>query len=461
MATALIIATAVLLLLPCAARLGLRNPVTVTVAIWLAVGLLLAVRPFNLIEPGIRVSVAIVAGLTALCLPPLLLPGRWPAGSGDTSGRAGSPRLVVRPWPLAAAATLVLLAALYGVLSYRSSVSAALGGVPFSQLDPKLIRWAELYGSVKLSSSGSIALGLAPLLGCLAVLGGLGHRWWWFLLLPVSLGIVTQSPSRTAALSVVVGSAFFYLLLTRVQHGPLVITGPRLRRGHLLALGGGIGALALGYFSYIGTALDKSQAAPGLFPARWLPGPLLEPLLFQVGGVSAFTAALEHPTGAGGPYDHFGRSMYTVVKVAKVLGAPLPGPDPFAGYVDIPVPFNTYTAFGDIYFDLGLVGVVVLFLLMGVVVHLFTTWPEPGHPVSAWVLSTMAVVLTDSPVNMRFLDLDIVIQAFVGALVLSLVLRRAPVPRAPDGAGEQPAPAAERPAEVLAGGPGGGSRVSR
>ncbi|MEU2348289.1 O-antigen polymerase [Modestobacter sp. NPDC049651] len=433
MSTALVIAAAALLLVPCSARLGLRNPVTVTVAIWLAVGLLLAVRPFNLIEPSTRVSLAIVAGLTALCLPPLLLPGRWPgaaAGAGGTGG-PGASRLVVRPWPLALAALLLLAGALYGVLAYRSAVSAALGGVPFDQLDPKLVRWAELYGSVQVSSTSSLALGLAPLLGCLAVLGGLGHRWWWFLLLPVSLLIVTQSPSRTAALSVVVGSVFFYLLLTRVQRGPLLITGPRLRRAHLLGLLGGIGALALGYFSYIGHALDKAEAAPGLFPARWLPSALLEPLLFQVGGVSAFTAAVEQPLEPGGPYGHFGRSMYSLVKAAQELGAPLPGPDPFAGYVDIPVPFNTYTAFGDVYFDLGIVGVVVLFLAMGLVVHLFTTWPAPGHPVSAWLLSVMAVVLTDTPVNMRFLDVDIVLQALVGWLVIALVLRRRTVPAVP------------------------------
>lgn len=459
MSTALIIVAAALLLIPCYARLGLLNPVSVTVMLWLAIGLLLAAHPFQLVEPSIRVAVAVVAGLTALCLPPLLLPGLRRRGTDvRPKGPPRAGRLEVRVWALGLAAVLVLSAAVYGVLAYRSAISAALGGTPFSQLDPTLVRWAELYGNVKISSAANIALGLAPLLGAIAVIGGLCHRWWWYLLLPVALLIVTQSPSRTATLGVVVASVFFFLLLAKNPEGPLKTRGFRLQPGRLLTLLTGVGALALAYFSYIGNSLGKAGAVPGLFPARWVPSALVEPLEFQLGGLSAFTVELSHPTGPGGPYGHFGRSMYAVVKLAQGLGIPLPGPDPFAGYVNIPVPFNTYSAFGDTYFDLGLVGVVCLFLLMGVVVHVFSRWPVPGHPVSLWVLSVMAVVLTDSAVDMRFLDVDVVVQAVAGALMVALVLRVEKTPRtearpepAPEVAegGDQALRGADRPAEAV------------
>lgn len=449
MSTALIIVAAALLVILCWARLGLLSPVTITVLLWLVIGLLFVARPFHVFEPSMRVSVAVVAGLTALCLPPLLLP--WPRPRVPSHQPEG-PQVRARVWALALATAVVLAAALYGVLAYRAAVSAALGGVPFSQLDPNLVRWAELYGNAKLSSSAALALGLTPLLGAVAVIGGLTHRWWWYLLLPVTLLIVTESPSRTATLSVVVSSVFFFLLLAKAQVGASRRPRRRLRPAGLLALVAATAAGALGYFSYIGHALGKSGVAPGLFPARWVPSALVEPLMFQLGGLSAFTAELAHPILPGGPYGHFGRSMYSMVKLADILGFHVPQPDPFAGYVNIPVPFNTYSAFGDIYSDLGLAGIVALFLLMGLVVHVFSRWPWPGHPVSAWVLSTMAVVLTSTPVNMRFLDVDIVAQTLVGALMLALVLRRQPSPVASggvDATGQVPAEPAPRPVDAL------------
>lgn len=447
MSTALLIVVAAALLLLCRARLGLLNPASITAVLWLAIGVLMALRPFQILEPTLQVSAVISAGLAALCLPPVLLAGRR-TGVPLQTGPPAAGRLTVRPWALAVAAVVVLLLSLYGVLQYRSAVSAALGGTPFSQLDPQLVRWAELYGNLKLSTTAAVALSAAPLLGCIAVVGGLAHRWWWYLLVPVALLLVSQSPSRTATLGVVVGSVFFFLFLSRAQGGALQTRGPLIsgrKLGAVVVVAAGLG---LTYFTYIGQALSKSTAAPGLFPARWVPTGLVEPLLFQVGGVSAFTQALAHPVDPGGPYGHFGRSMYLVVRIAQALGIHLPGPAPYADYVDIPTAFNTYTAFGDVYFDLGLAGVIGLFLVMGLLVHLFSRWPERGHPVSAWLLGTMVVALGDSAIDVRFLDVDVVLQAVGGALLLALVLRRkAPSALGDPAAGEETGGAGDGDAE--------------
>ncbi|MBN1095158.1 hypothetical protein JKP76_03375 [Blastococcus sp. TML/C7B] len=124
--------------------------------------------------------------------------------------------------------------------------------------------------------------------------------------------------------------------------------------------------------------------------------------------------------------------MYAVVRIGQLMGFDLPSPEPFAGYVDMPVSFNTYTSFGDAYFDFGLAGVLGLSLLTGLLVHLLSVWPRRGHPGSAWGMSVMAAVLTATPIHMRLLDLDILIPAAVGLVAIAAILRptRGPTRRA-------------------------------
>jgi hypothetical protein len=173
-------------------------------------------------------------------------------------------------------------------------------------------------------------------------------------------------------------------------------------------------------------------------------------MLYQLGSVSAFSAELGEPSGGEGPYGAPGRSVYAAVKVAQLLGLPLATPDPFATYVEIPVPFNTYTAFGDAYFDFGLAGVLVVFLVTGLILHALTVWPRRGHPGSIWALALLTAVLTATPIHMRLLDGDILIPAAIGCAMVSFVLRpsRARAPRPGDlrAAGHPAAPPGTAPA---------------
>jgi hypothetical protein len=437
--TALLIVGCALLLAPCHRRLGAAHPLTVTVAIWLVISLLIAAGPFNLLAPSLEVAVAVLGGLAALCAIPLYL-------SGSARGVPGRPdrpvqhRLGVRLWVLAPVSIALLGAVTWGVFAYRNAISAVLGQ-PFDQLDPKLVRWAELYGDVSLSGPASAVIALAPLLGALAVIGGLCHGWWWYLLLPAALGLSMQSPSRTATLSLALTSLFFFLLLLKSAGTTLQTRRRPPGQGRALGIVAIVGVLGLGYFAWVGQQLDKSTMPRGLFAAGWVPDALVQPLLYQLGGVSAFTAQLQHAPGEPGPYGAFGRSVYAVVKVGSLLGIQVDQPQPFASYVDIPVPFNTYTAFGDTYFDLGLAGVLVVFLLLGLVVHVAGRWPWPGHPEGVWVLAVMASVLTTTPLHMRFLDGDVLLQALLGVVLLRLVLRREPA-GAPEPVAEAGPPAA-------------------
>ncbi|MGY1735326.1 oligosaccharide repeat unit polymerase [Geodermatophilus sp. SYSU D00684] len=439
MSAALVLVAATLLFLLCWRRWGVLHPLAVTLALWLVIGLLLVIRPVDLVQPSPRVAVALVLGLSAMCAVPLLL-DRVRAPADDAAPAAPPVRVTVRVGRLAVATAVVLALVLWGAWQYRQAISGVLG-VPFGELDTKLVRWAELYGDLTISAPVGIAQALAPLLGAFGVIGGLCHRWWWFLLVPVAIATTMQSPSRTATLTVAVTSLFFLVLLPRaaglVRRARRRLVPAGVRVAALVTLVGGAG---LAYFGFVGRQLDKSTLPAGLSVADWVPDWLVQPLLYQVGGVSAFTVAVEQSTGDAGPYGEWGRSVYGLVKLIQLLGIHVPTPQPFADYVDMPIPFNTYTAIGDAYFDFGLAGVVIVFLATGLVVHLLGSWPRPGHPASIWAMSVMAAVLTATPIHMRLLDIDVLVPAVVGFLLVTWVLRpekapSTPAPRTPATAG--------------------------
>jgi hypothetical protein len=401
-----------LLLVPCLLRLGVLHPVTVTLALWVLIGVGFVVGAVDVVPPGGTAVAAILLGLGALCLAPVWLP---PPGSGAGDG----PVTTLRVGWFAAVVVAVLGIVGWGVLAFRAAVSASLG-IPFADADPQLVRYAELFGDLQLSGPASLAFGLAPLLGALAVVGGLLHRAWWYLLLPVGLALTMQSPSRTATITLAVTALFFFLALSRAP-------GAGRRRpdsGRTTLLLGAAGAAGVAYFGWVGTQLGKTDLPAALHPASWVPEALLQPVLYQLGGVSAFTAELARPDGGPGPYGAPGRSLYALVRLAEVLGVPVHRPAPFAAYVDIPAPFNTYTAIGDTYVDLGMAGVVVVFGLLGFVVAAVGRWPHPGNPAALWVGAVLASVLIATPVHMRVLDGDVLVAAVLGWLALTLTTRR-------------------------------------
>jgi hypothetical protein len=420
MATAVLLIGCTVLLVPCYARFGMVHPLTVMLLLWAGTSVLVAVRPMNIAEPSLRVAVAIVLGLAVTTVTPLVLDHRRRSDPGSADRLPV--RMTVHPGALATASLVVLAAVTWGSLQYRSAISAALGQ-PFSEADPKLVRWAELYGDVSAGGSVGMALALAPLLGAFAVIGGLCHSRWWYALLVVAVFVTMQSPSRTATLTLLVTAAFFQVLLSRSPGVPVRRRVGVPARWRALGIAALVLVLGVVYFGFVGQQRDGNPLPDTLRVAGWVPEALVEPLLYLTGGISAFTVGMTEPLGDHGPYGEFGRSMYAVVKVGQMMGFDLPSPDPFAGYVDMPVSFNTYTSFGDAYFDFGLAGVLVLSLATGLLLHLLSVWPRPGHPGSVWGMSVMAAVLTATPIHMRLLDIDILIPAAVGLVAIATILR--------------------------------------
>jgi hypothetical protein len=309
-------------------------------------------------------------------------------------------------------AVALLAVVAWGVFGFREAIASA-AGAPFEQLTAQEIRWAQLYGGVDLGGAAGIAMALAPILGALAILGAFMHRKWWLLLLVAALVLVTQSPSRTSTLSLTVSAATFALLVGRIRN-------VRWRPGRLGVLAVFFAASAFLYFMYVGGQLDKNDLAPGLVPAPWVVSGLEQPLVYGLGGLSAFSVAAESPS-LGNPYGQPGRSVYILVRILSSVGIETPTPDPFASYVDIPIPFNVYTAFGDAYFDGGLAGVVIVFLATGVAVSYAWRRAAAGSVAAAWVASILVTVLVSTPLSLRVGNVDVWLQAVVGAVVIRLV----------------------------------------
>ncbi|MGY1698673.1 hypothetical protein [Geodermatophilus sp. SYSU D00766] len=244
----------------------------------------------------------------------------------------------------------------------------------------------------------------------MAVLGAVFHRRVWLLLLVPTLMLVTQSPSRTATLSLLVSTVTFGVLVH-------LIRGSVIKVGRLGAVAATCLVVGATYFSYIGSQLDKSDLPSGLAMSGWVPPGMGPPLLYELGGLSAFSVLADAPV-AGNPYGSPGRSVYVVMRVLSLFGVKADAPAPFASYVSIPTPFNVYSAFGDAYFDAGLPGVVVIFFVVGAVIAYAWRRAMRGSLPAAWVVSVLASVLLATPLSLRFANVDVWIQALFGALVV-------------------------------------------
>ena len=310
----MLVVCAVLALL-CCSRLGVMHPVSLTMLLWLVLSLLLALHPLGIAVPGWRAVLIVLTGLVALCVGPLLLAGVGDGAAAMPGGAVADPRSgsAVRVGWLITAVLVLLAGVAWGVLSFRTAVSDSIGR-PFGELDAQQVRWAQLYGAGDFGGFSGATLGLSPLLGALAILGGLRHRRAWFLLLPIALLLTMQSPSRSATLTLAVTNVVFFLTLTtRRGTGP---PGHRVRphRAHASLVSAAAGALALGYFLYVGSLRDGPDLPYNVPAARWLPRFLVEPVLYEVGGFSAFSSALDRSTTDGWPYGAFGRSVYGLLR---------------------------------------------------------------------------------------------------------------------------------------------------
>jgi hypothetical protein len=385
-------------LLACVCRSAGRSwsgPFVFFYGFWAAIFLLRIVLPIGL-RPTSGLAAAIVGiGLVGLVLG-LLVTSPWadlrrprlleadPAHGGAALPPIPTATSNIRRLLLASAG--LLLAALYGLQSYRSDVSAR-AGVPIGDLTRQQVLYFQQHITGP-SSKAELLLALCPVLAALGILLGRRHPV-GYLLIVGALAISMQSPSRTETLSAAGITLVMYLYVGTRRKTPVQRSGPRaVRIAVLLALAA---ALAIIYFNIEGAAVKKaSDPQPGV-PAAL--SSLTDPVMYATGSISALSIATASPNGVP-PETARLRSIWLGPRILSAIDPGVHVPETVAGYVDIPSPYNTYTMFGDLYFDFGLGGVFVASLLSGILFGwMHRRVVDDPSPMNAWTSSVGIVIL--------------------------------------------------------------------
>jgi hypothetical protein len=410
-------------LLACVCRSAGRSwsgPFVFFYGFWAAIFLLRIVLPMGL-RPTSGLAATIVGiGLAGLVLG-LLVTSPWadlrrprlleadPAHGGAALPPIPTATPNIRRLLLASAG--LLLAALYGLRNWRSDVSAR-AGVPFGELTRQRVQYFETFITGQASKS-ELLLALCPVLAALGILLGRRHPV-GYLLIVVALTISTQSPSRTATLSLAGLTLAMYLYVGTRRKKPVQRSEPRaVRIAVLLALAA---ALAIIYFNIEGAALKKTSGPnPGVPAALSF---LADPVIYATGSISALSVATASPEGRP-PETAPLRSIWLGPRVLHAIDPRVHVPGPVAGYVDIPSPYNTYTMFGDLYFDFGLGGVFVASLLLGILFGwMHRRVLDDPSPVNAWTSSVGIVILFGGVAGFRLFWLDTATWLIAGGAIM-------------------------------------------
>ena len=374
-------------------------------SLWVLAGALAipVVAPLGLTYTSVTAGIIVVVGIISLASPTLfsLIPKGALRAEPVNQGRrsVGLAKLVFL------SAVMLMLVAV-GFQAFKSDIASATG-LSFDQLSPTEIRAAQTSNA---RGGGILALmgSAGPILACLGLYGALRFSRWWYLLSAVSVWVALQSPARLTVVSLILVMAVFYLYARRsMSEGP---TQKKLRKRTVFLIVGGAGGGALAIFNLIGAQLGKNQSATALFPHFTWPQWSLNPLLYFGGGFPALSQALDlrvNPFDAGG-------SFFSVMKVANVFFPDIQVPDTIGRYVGIPIQFNLYTGFGQVYFDVGLIGVIGAFVLLGWLSGLAHRWAMEGRLEWAFASAVLATVLLSLPQSYILFHLDLIFQLVIG-----------------------------------------------
>jgi oligosaccharide repeat unit polymerase len=343
----------------------------------------------------------------------------WRAGQSAGAAPAGEARdISLMNFIIAVAAVTVLT--VYGLLQFRGHV-AAQAGTDFGRLDVTTVRRLQTTGLAQTGSGGGLGVllvSLAPLLGALGIYGGMRLHKAWLLLLPVGFLVTTQSPARTGTLGLVVTCAVFYLYM-RPKNSEQRTPVTKLRVAALLVV---VAALGISYFQVVGGLLGKSRGAEQYFSGTTVPPEVITPFLYVAGGVSALSVTQTyHDDPVAGRH---GRSLYLLTRIAEPFGLAKTPPSTLADYTSVPVPTNVYSAFGDVWYEFGRSGVVLVFGVFGLLCSAAHRRARDRDPAAMWVSAILMSVLASTPLALRLLYLDTVLQIVVGVVAFRLVEAR-------------------------------------
>lgn len=395
----------------CLFRLGIRHPAPVFLLFWITLLGLGAALPWHLVKVNDTAASIIGVGVAAFVAPQLLRPP-------GSSTKRPVPAIRIKKTTFTLYAIVMCVALYYGLLSFKRTISAATGQ-DFDSLTPTQIRYTMTLGSGRGGGAPVLLLALAPLVVCMGILGALCLSKYWYILLPYTLFITMQSPGRTNTLAVVAAGAAFYLYVRPTDQTQKV-------RRRWVALMPAIAVLvgSVVYFGIAGNALGKTDFIQSQLQPSWVPTFLEAPLLYQVGGVSALSAATTNKVNPA--LGEHGRSIYLIYRAAAVIDPSVRSPDTITGPVGIPIPYNVYTAFGDVWLDYGLLGLGLIFGFFGAITGAAHRKATSGTLVAAWLAALLLSLALSSPITFRLFGLDTAAQIVVGIIVFRSVRDRSP-----------------------------------
>lgn len=404
MTTALMLLTVATALAAIATGRDARSPLAWSLWVWVGVAVLHVLRPLPMQEMSGTTVLILCVGLVGLTLPVLQGRTELDAPIPDQGHRGVSfARFVM-------VSAVILTMVVVGALAFRSGIASAVG-TDFSDLSLQQVRAAQ---NGEARGGGFLALLSAanPIAACLGIYGAMRYSRTWIVLTLVAVAASTQNPARTSSISLLVAIVIFWLYarnaISRDDRKP---SPRRLPLGRLVLAG--IGGVAV--FLFVGELLQKNYV-DGMY-ATTLPGWAVSPVLYFSGGVSALAVALNEMII---PIE-FGSSVFVLMRAASFISPDVVVPDTIGLWVSIPMPFNVYTGFGQMYFDFGILGVFGLSLLLGWLALVSHRKADTGRMEWAWVSALMATLLFSLPLGFRLFNLDVALQLTLGFLSFRMI----------------------------------------
>ena len=382
------------------------TPASIWTAGWLVLIILHAILPLGLTPLSDGAAVITGVGVTAFLIGYYFV--KQPEVCSAPSTRQ-APDISHSRYAIGSGILCLLL--LYGLLSFQAGISAK-AGMAYSSLDQVAIRRLQARGSDRSTGFGSIFIAIAPLVACWSIYGGLRIKKYWFSLLPFVFFVTLRSPSRTLTISVIMAGIVFYLYLRPREQQ---FTN-KLRLAFLLS---SVGGTVLIYFQFVGNALHKTNlTSKGLTPS-WIPNYLITPFIYELGGLSALSTT--QIFGIDPVMGEQGRSVYIFYRFLAVFSN-IKTPDTVADFVPIPLPFNVYTGFGDVWFDFGSLGVGIVFAAVGFIVAVVHRKARTGDIKFVWLAATILSVISGTPLTLRLFNVDVVVMAIIGIIAFQVVI---------------------------------------
>jgi hypothetical protein len=388
-------------LLFCLVRRGVRHITTLWAAYWLVVAAIAIANPLHLTPITWKVAAIVVVGVASFAILPL---------SRHSIGVVERASVVTDPVKFTVVAIVTSFALLIGLRLFEARIASSAGAA-FGELDPSAVRYAQSIGTARGGGPGLLLLSLAPVVACLGVLGGKTlHRAWYTLVL-LSLYVSTRQPGRTLTLGVIAAAIAFYLYVDASR--PRKRRDARSGRVVILVLVTLIASVA--YFQSVGNSLGKTKIVTSQLEKTWVPEGLAVPLVYEIGGLSALATVEKYDIDPA--VGNHGRSTYILARTEKAVGARSETPDTVAAFTNIPIPFNVYTAFGDVWFDYGPVGLIGLFVFFGALVSAADRRAATGSYAWMWSAALLISVAASTPISFRLFNVDTIAVLVAGAVV--------------------------------------------